>query len=121
MQHDGVQEGSAGDMYWRWENGSEHDCLINRPITLSRWLHTKRCIHLNGGDQPKIGEDGYKISYKYEMIWGVLIHNVNAISNYGGLYMCRDETYWGCQGWDEVKIGLTFKIVKNLGRARMGR
>ena len=34
--------------------------------------------------------------------------------------MCRYETYWGQQGWDNTNSGITFKITNNPGVIKVG-
>ena len=55
------------------------------------------------------------------MIWDIIIHNVNAMSNRVGLDICRYDTYWVHQVWDEAKSGLVFKIMNKPGTNKGGQ
>ena len=85
-------------------------------------MHIKRCINLkNNKDLPKRGEDDYNRAYNYDMIWDVIIHNINDMSYHVGLDMCGDETSWGCQGWVESNSVPTFKISNKPGGIKGGK
>ena len=50
------------------------------------------------------------------MIWDVIIHNINFVSNRGGgFYMCGDKIFGGYQVWNKTNSGLVFKIMNKSG------
>ena len=58
-----------------------------------------------------MGEDGYNPTYKYYIIWYVIIHNVNYVSKRGGLDKCVYKYFWGQQVWCDTNSGLAFNIL----------
>ena len=75
----------------------------------------------NNEATPKRGESGYDPAYKYDFIWDVLVHNVNAISKSAGQDLAGDETSWGHQGYAETGAGLSFKILNKPGVLQGGQ
>ena len=55
------------------------------------------------------------------MILDVIIHNVNAMSSYGGLDMFISRTSTGRQGWAEANIGIMFEIMNKNGMSKGGQ
>lgn len=96
---DGVRGGSDGALHLRWiEQSSSYDPLIKVSMRHSRWLQIKRVLKLNNNNSPKRGQDGYDPAYKYDMLYDVLVHNVNAVTERAELDLCGDETTWGHGG-----------------------
>ena len=75
----------------------------------------------NNDASPKKGEDDYNLAYKYNMIWDVIIHNVNAMSNRVGLEIFGDETSWIHQEQVKYKSVLSFKIINKNGVLKGGK
>ena len=63
-----------------------------------RWMQIKRCIKLNNIEKNmKHGEDGYNPAHKFDFIWGISVHNVNALTKEACLIISGNETSWVCQ------------------------
>ena len=63
--NDGVCNGSVGEMYWRWLDGSDYDEVITESINKSHWLQINRTIKLNNNTtSPKRGDPGNNPTYK---------------------------------------------------------
>ena len=114
---DGVRGGTEGAIYQRWvKDCADYNTHVDTSMRHARFLQIKRCIKLNNNEAtPKRGESGYDPAYKYDFIWDVLVHNVNAISKSAGQDLAGDETSWGHQGYAETGAGLSFKILNKPG------
>ena len=70
-------------------------------MSLCRWNQIKRLLKLNNNDMTKKGgEDGYNPSYKYDMVYDVIVSNVSnviSLTKDGELDLTGDETSWGFQ------------------------
>ena len=101
---DGVKGGSNGAIYRRWiADGSDCDEFVMNSLTFTRWLQIKRAIKINDNSTAiKKGEEGYDPAYKYDFIWRVLFHNINAMTKNADLDQCGDETSWGHAGYSDV-------------------
>jgi hypothetical protein len=78
---DGVKGGSNGAIYRRWMDGADYDALVQGSITHTRWLQIKRVMKLNNNQSsPKRGEEGYDPAFKFDMLYDVLISNLNAVT-----------------------------------------
>ena len=94
------------------DGSADYDDHISSSITCSRWLQLKRVIKLcNNDTAPKFGEPNYNPAYKYNLIYDVLCHNVNAITHLADLDLCGDETTWGHQGFGERGSGILQRIA----------
>jgi hypothetical protein len=119
---DGVRGGSNGALYRRWMEGADHDELIAESIHYCRWLQIKRVIKLcNNETSPKRGEPDYNPAYKYDMLYDVLIENLNAITEEAELDLCGDETTWGHGGFGEAGSGLIGRILNKPGVTKGGQ
>ena len=70
---------------------------------------------------PKKGQPGYDPAYKYDYLYKVLIHNVNALTKTAELDMTGDETTWGHGGFGEAGSGLTGRIQGKPGVSKGGQ
>ena len=78
---DGVLGGSNGALYRRWD---EYNCMyspdIAKSMTMTRYGQLKRnkklCIN---EATPKRVEPGYNPAYKYDLVYAVMVFNINAI------------------------------------------
>jgi hypothetical protein len=97
----------------RWKKSSvAYDAEIDNSISHRRWLQVKRNVKLcDNTSVAKRGEPGYDPAYKYDLIWKVLVHNVNAISFSVELDLCGDETTFGHGGYGEQGSGLWSKLL----------
>jgi hypothetical protein len=119
---DGVRGGSNGALYRRWMEGADNDELIAESIHHCRWLQIKRCIKLcNNETAPKRGEPAYNPAYKYDMLYNVLIENLNAITAEAELDLSGDETTWGHGGFGEAGSGLIGRILNKPGITKGGQ
>jgi hypothetical protein len=122
---DGVRGGSDGALFRRFDKSKYNtafDRLITVAFTKSRWLEIKRVYKLcNNLTAAKKGEEGYDPAYKYDLIYKVLVHNVNAITQRCGLDMCGDETSWGHQGFGEAGTGIVGQILGKPGISKGGQ
>ena len=119
---DGVRGGSNGALYRRWMQGADQDELIAESIHHCRWLQIKRVIKLcNNETAPKRGEPDYNPAYKYDMIYDVLVQNLNAITEEAELDLCGDETTWGHGGFGEAGSGLIGRILNKPGVTKGGQ
>jgi hypothetical protein len=119
---DGVKGGSNGAIYRRWMDGADYDALVQGSITHTRWLQIKRVMKLNNNQtSPKRGEEGYDPAFKFDMLYDVLISNLNAVTKYAESDQCGDETTWGHGGYGEAGSGLAGRIMGKPGITRGGQ
>jgi hypothetical protein len=64
---------------------------------------------------------GYDPTYKYDFLYKVLVHNVNAITKTCGLDVCGYETSWGHQGFGEAGTGVGSHILGKPGISKGGQ
>ena len=114
LVRDGVRGSSKGAILRRFDkrtDNSAYDKLIDAAFTKTRWLDLKRCVKLcDNGQVKKRGEEGYDPAYKYDYIFKVICHNVNAITAEASLDLCGDETTFGHQGYGEADSGLLVSV-----------
>ena len=111
---DGVLGGGNGALYRRWHSGTAgSDDVIQASMSLNRWNQIKRVLKLNNNDMAKKrGEDGYNPSYKYDMIYDVIVSNVISLTKDGELDLTGDETSWGFQGYGEKGGKVVYRFTK---------
>jgi hypothetical protein len=120
---DGVRGGSNGAILRRFnkeDKNTAYCAYIANAFTKTRWLQLKRVIKLNNNANiKKKGNDGYEPAYKYDMIFDVIISNVNYLTKEAALDMCSDETTYAHEGgYGEVDSGL---IMGKPGVTRSGQ
>ena len=119
---DGVHGRGEGAIYRRWQNGACGDDLIKKAITATRWHEIKRIYKLcNNDTAPKRGEDKYDPAYKFDLIYKVIVNNVNNITKHASLDLCGDETTWGHAGYGEAGSGITGRIMNKPGISKGGQ
>jgi hypothetical protein len=120
---DGVRGGSNGALYRRWESScSDYDDMIVSSMKVHRFLQIKRVIKLcNNLSAPKKGEIGYNPAYKYDFIYKVLFHNVNALTKFAELDQTGDETTWGHGGFGEAGSGIIGRVRDKPGKTKGGQ
>jgi hypothetical protein len=122
---DGVLGSSHGGMLRRFdtrEDNTSFNKTIADAFTKSRWLEIKRVYKMcNNLTSKRRGEEGYDPAYKYDYLYDVLIHNVNAVTRDAGLDLCGDETTFGFNGWGEAGSGLLGLIMNKPGITRGGQ
>ena len=110
---DGVLGGSNGALYRRWD---EYNCMyspdIAKSMTMTRYGELKRnkklCIN---EATPKRGEPGYNPAYKYDLVYAVMVFNINAISRKADENQVIDESTWGHGGYGESGSGITTRLM----------
>jgi hypothetical protein len=122
---DGVLGGSSGAILRRFDTRKDNaafDADIYKCMYKTRWLELKRVVKLNNNlTSAKRGEVGYDPSYKYDMIFDVLVHNTNAITKHACLDLCGDETSWAHQGYAEKGTGIVDNIIGKPGVNKGGQ
>ena len=119
---DGIHGRGEGAIYRRWQDGACGDDLIKKAITATRWHEIKRIYKLcNNDTAPKRGEDKYDPAYKFDLIFKVIVNNVNNITKYASLDLCGDETTWGHAGYGEAGSGITGRIMNKPGISKGGQ
>ncbi|KAL3936788.1 MAG: hypothetical protein SGARI_002405 [Bacillariaceae sp.] len=122
---DGVLGGSKGAFLRRFDSrpgNTSYNATIAEAFTKSRWLEIKRVIKLcNNLTAKKRGQDGYNPAYKYDFIYDVICHNVNALTLIAGLDLCGDETTFAFNGWGETGTGLFVLVTGKPGVTRGGQ
>jgi hypothetical protein len=102
--------------------GADSDLLVQQSITHTRWLQIKRVLKLNNNQtSPKRGQEGYNPAFKFDLLYDVLISNLNAVTKYADLDQCGDETTWGHGGYGEAGSGLAGRIMGKPGITRGGQ
>lgn len=104
---DGVLDGSRGSFLSRFNkregNESYHEG-ISKAFTKTRWLEIKRIYKLcNNLTAKKKKEVGYDPAYKFDYIFDVLHHNVNAVTLFASKDLCLDVTSYAFNGWGRVE------------------
>jgi hypothetical protein len=117
---DGVKGGSDGAILRRFNKDDKNTAYcpyIANAFTKTRWLQLKRVFKLNDNatEKKKKGEPGYDPAYKYNMIFDVIIANVNYITKYAALDLCGDETTYAHEGYGEDQSGLVHLIMGKPG------
>jgi hypothetical protein len=69
----------------------------------------------------KKGDAGYEPAYKYNMIFDVIISNVNYLTKEAALDMCGDETTYAHEGYGEADLGLVRLIMMGKPGVTHGR
>jgi hypothetical protein len=82
---DGVRGGSDGAILRRFKNTDDntaYDSHIADAFTGTRWLELKRVMKLcyNGCPESDKSHPSYNPAYKFDYIYKVLLHNVNAVT-----------------------------------------
>jgi hypothetical protein len=116
---DGVRGGSNGAILRRFNKEDKNTAYcpyIANAFTKTRWLQLKRVIKLNDSTNiKKKGDTGYEPAYKYDMIFDVIISNVNYLTKEAALDMCGDEMAYAHEGYGEADSGLVRLIMGKPG------
>jgi len=122
---DGVLGGSKGAFLRRFDTrkGNQMFSLdIAKAFTKSRWLEMKRCYKLcNNKIAIKKGDPNYEPAYKFDYIWDVICHNVNALALVAKTDLCYDETSCAFNGWGEANTGLVGLVLGKPNITRGGQ
>jgi len=113
----GVRGGGKTSMMLRFDksrdDNSAFDAEIANAFTRTRWCEIKRTIKLCDNRLAiKKGQPNYDPAYKYDKIFNVLMHNLNAITLYACSDQCVDESTFGHGGYGPMNDGL-FGYLKN--------
>jgi len=122
---DSVRGGSNGGILRRFDKrdgNTAYDQYIDQAFTKTRWLELKRVVKLcNNNTAPKRGEANYNPAYKYDLIYDVLVTNVNAITGKAALDLAGDETTYAHEGYGEPLTSLVSRIMGKPGVTRGGQ
>ena len=98
----GALDGRPSTLHHRWSKGDPRFCpYVDNCMSISRWKHIKRFFKLNNNlnDVKKRGDDGYDPCTKYDLIYKVLIHNMNYVTKNADLNTTIDKSMWGFGGY----------------------
>ena len=97
----GALDGKPGSLSCRWKQSDpRYDEIIAISMTYSRFIQLKRYMKLNNNSsEPKRGTNDYNPCSKYDMIFKVLVHNMNYVTKYADLDPSMDESTWGFGGY----------------------
>eukprot|EP00957_Ditylum_brightwellii_P103981 7922571-Ditylum_brightwellii.AAC.1 len=65
-------------------------------------------------------EDGYNSAYKYDYIYDAICHHVNALICIADLDLCRDETTFGHNGYEEAGSDIVGQVRDKPGDTKGG-
>ena len=94
-------DGNPGTLSCRFKKTDpRYDDVIANAMTLSRFLHLKRYVKLNNNsvEKPQTAPD-FDPCNKYDMIFKVLVHNMNYCTLRADLDLAVDESTWGFGGY----------------------
>ena len=97
----GALDGNPGTLPHRWKpSDPRYDRVIAESMPYTRFLQLKRYMKLNNNStEPKRGTANYDPCCKYDMIFKVLVHNMNYATKYADLDPSMDESTWGFGGF----------------------
>ncbi len=98
----GAMDGRPSTLPSRWMKGdARFDPFIYDAMSYTRWKLIKRFFKMNNNltDVKKKGDDGYDPCRKYDLIYKVLVHNMNYVSKRADLDVTVDESTWGFGGY----------------------
>lgn len=97
----GAREGRPGSLHKRWmKSDKEYDRHIAEAMTFSRWRAIKSVFKLNNNvGEPKRSEEGYDPCTKYDLIYKVICHNMNYLTEKAEADFGLDESTWGFSGY----------------------
>lgn len=97
----GARGGTPSTLHYRWcKSDEDFDNLIADAMTLSRWRQIKSVFKLsNNLVEPKRGQPGYDPCNKYDLIYKVMVHNMNYFTSQADLDFGVDESTWGFMGY----------------------
>lgn len=120
---DGVLGGSHGSIHKLWDVDSDlfnqtiADCMNN-----SRWLQVKRVYKLNDNSkQKRRGDVDFDPAQKFDEIYRVICHNVNALTKEADLDVCVNETTWANSGHGEAGTGVVSRVIGKPGVTKGGQ
>ena len=97
----GARSGLPMGLHYRWlPQDADYEPLIAENMTLSRWRQIKSVIKLNNNiTEPQKGSPNYDPCNKYDLIYKVMIYNMNYFTERACLDYGLDETTWGFMGY----------------------
>jgi len=97
----GALDGKPGSLSSRWKQSDpRYDDIIAKAMTYSRFLQLKRYMKLNNNSsEPARGTPDYNPCSKYDLIFKVLVHNMNYCTLTADLDPTMDESTWGFGGY----------------------
>jgi hypothetical protein len=107
VARDQVHGGSNGALYCQWIDWADFDEHIAESICHCPWFQIKCVIKLCSNESAlKRGAVEYNPAYKVDMLYNVIVYNLNAVTDVAELNLCCNETAWGQGGWDKAGSGL---------------
>ena len=97
----GARGGCPGHIHSRWcTSDDDYDKYISESMTFSRWKQIKSIFKMsNNAFTPKRGAEGYDPGSKYDLLYRVMVHNMNYVTKKAELDCGVDESTWGFQGY----------------------
>ena len=98
----GALDGKAGSINPQWDKNDAHfDPDISACMNKSRFKLMKQYFKLNNNfmGTKKKGGARYDPCSKYDMVYKVLIHNMNHVTLHADLDATQDESTWGFGGY----------------------
>ena len=98
----GALDGQSSTLPARWnQEDPRYDLHMAKNMSASRFKMIKRFFKLNNNliETKKKGDDGYDPCAKYDLIYKVLIHNMNYVTRHADLDATIDESTWGFGGF----------------------
>ena len=100
--YNGALDGKAGSINSRWDrNDARFDPEVVASMTKTRFKEVKRNLKLNNNMMHTTDKDdaGYDPCAKYDMVYKVLVHNMNNVTRLADLDNALDESTWGFAGY----------------------
>ena len=96
----GARGGCPGHIHSRWcTSDDDYDKYISESMTFSRWKQIKSIFKMsNNAFTPKRGAEGYDPGSKYDLLYRVMVHNMNYVTKKAELDCGVDESTWGFKG-----------------------
>ena len=92
MVRDKIHRRGEGAIYNCWQDFACGDDLIKKATTATRRHTIKRIYNLCDNDiSPKHREDKYDPAHKFDLIFKVVVDNINNITKHASLDICGDE------------------------------
>jgi hypothetical protein len=98
----GALDGKSSTLPARWNRDDpRYDLHIANSMSASRFKMIKRFFKLNNNlmETKKKGDDDYDPCAKYDLIYKVLVHNMNYVTRRAELDATIDESTWGFGGF----------------------
>ena len=113
---------SNGAVHQQWQLGANYNEFVAQSISYSQFLAIKQVIKLNDNSvDAKHRQPGYNPAYKFDLIYCVIINNINTMMQSAELDLCGNETTWEHGGFGPAGTGLTRQILGKPGKSKCGQ